>query len=78
MSEIYLPDRGTGLILGTARQGMQRGAGRRLTDMERAARHKAIFGQTFKQMLDRKPVRGAVLEALPMINQFPNIAKMMK
>ena len=40
-----VPARGTGLVLGTARRALERGMGRPLTDVERAARHKRIFGQ---------------------------------
>lgn len=39
-----LPPRGTGLRLGTAREKLTRGMGRRLTDLERVKRHKEIFG----------------------------------
>jgi len=46
-----LPPRGTGLITGTARVGLERGLGRRLTEIERARRHKLIYGQ-----LERLPI----------------------
>jgi hypothetical protein len=39
-----LPPRGTGLRLGTARSGLERGIGRRLTEMERLKRHREIYG----------------------------------
>jgi len=39
-----LPTRGTGLRIGTARERLTRGMGRRLTDLERLKRHKEIFG----------------------------------
>jgi len=40
-----LPPRGTGLFIGTARRGLERGLGRPLGPEERRERHKAIFGQ---------------------------------
>jgi len=40
-----LPPRGTGLLLGTARRGLERGRGVPLTTEERRRRHEAIFGQ---------------------------------
>lgn len=40
-----LPPRGTGLRLGTAREGLTRGMGRRLTELERLKRHKAMYGR---------------------------------
>jgi hypothetical protein len=39
-----LPPRGTGLILGTARQGEERGRGIPLTEEERRKRHESAFG----------------------------------
>jgi hypothetical protein len=39
-----LPPRGTGLILGTARQGEERGMGIPLTEEERRKRHESAFG----------------------------------
>lgn len=39
-----LPPRGTGLRLGTARSGLERGLGRRLTEVERLKRHREIYG----------------------------------
>lgn len=39
-----LPERGTGLKLGTARTGEERGRGKSLTEEERGAKHKTIFG----------------------------------
>lgn len=45
-SELFgLPERGTGLKLGTARTGEERGHGKSLTEEERGARHKTIFGE---------------------------------
>jgi len=52
-----LPPRGTGLITGTARRGLERGMGRRLTEIERARRHAMIFGQ-----LEKRPILEAVKE----------------
>lgn len=40
-----LPPRGTGLRLGTAREGLSRGMGRRLTELERMKRHREIYGK---------------------------------
>ena len=40
-----LPPRGTGLRLGTARTGLARGLGGRLTELQRLTRHKALRGQ---------------------------------
>lgn len=40
-----LPERGVGLILGTARRGLERGKGIPLTLEERRKRHEAVFGQ---------------------------------
>lgn len=40
-----LPQRGTGLERGTARTGLERGRGLRLTEEERRERHERIFGQ---------------------------------
>lgn len=40
-----LPERGTGLKLGTARTGEERGRGKSLTEGERGSRHKTIFGE---------------------------------
>lgn len=40
-----LPPRGAGLILGTARAGLARGLGQRLTELERLTRHTALRGQ---------------------------------
>ena len=40
-----LPERGRGLIIGTARKLLERGRGVPLTEEERKARHKAIFGE---------------------------------
>lgn len=40
-----LPPRGTGLLRGTARTGLLRGGGRRLSEAERLARHKRIYGK---------------------------------
>ncbi len=42
-----LPPRGTGLKRGTARTGLERGRGLRLTEEERRERHERIFGQRF-------------------------------
>jgi len=41
-----LPPRGTGLITGTARNFLERGRGTPLTEEQRRARHKAIYGQS--------------------------------
>lgn len=40
-----LPPRGTGLERGTARTGLERGRGLRLTEEERRERHERLFGQ---------------------------------
>jgi len=40
-----LPPRGTGLRLGTAREGVARGMGRRLTELERLKRHREMYGR---------------------------------
>lgn len=40
-----LPPRGTGLLLGVARRGLERGRGIPLTTEERRRRHEALFGQ---------------------------------
>jgi len=54
-----LPPRGTGLITGTARVGLERGLGRRLTEIERARRHARIFGQILERPT---PILDAVKE----------------
>jgi len=54
-----LPPRGTGLITGTARVGLERGLGRRLTEIERARRHGRIFGQILERPT---PILDAVRE----------------
>ena len=40
-----LPPRGTGLRLGTAREELARGMGRRLTELERLKRHREMYGR---------------------------------
>lgn len=41
----YLPPRGTGIIAGTARTGLERGLGRPLSEGERKRRHGMLFGK---------------------------------
>lgn len=43
--DLPLPPRGTGLIAGTARTGLARGLGGRLTELQRRMRHTALRGQ---------------------------------
>ena len=43
--DLQIPPRGTGLIAGTARTGLARGLGKRLTELERLTRHTALRGQ---------------------------------
>ena len=40
-----LPPRGTGLRIGTARERLARGMGRRLTELERLKRHREMYGR---------------------------------
>jgi len=48
-----LPPRGTGLITGTARQGLERGMGKPLTEEERAERHEEMVSSpTFGEIED--------------------------
>ena len=44
-----LPPRGTGLITGTARQGLERGMGKPLTEEERAERHRLVSEEAKRQ-----------------------------
>ena len=57
-----LPERGTGLKLGTARTGEERGRGQSLTEEERRARHKTIFEEENRYSLnfpeERTPLFG--------------------
>lgn len=48
-----LPPRGTGLRLGTARTGLARGLGGRLTELQRLTRHKALLGQAQAPLADQ-------------------------
>ncbi len=41
----YLPPRGTGIIVGSARTGLERGLGRPLSEEERKRRHSMLFGK---------------------------------
>lgn len=41
----YLPPRGTGIIAGTARTGLERGLGKPLSEEERRKRHERLFGK---------------------------------
>lgn len=53
-----LPPRGTGLITGTARAA--RGMGTPLTTLQRAARHRAMFGQRLRKLPILKRFRGQI------------------
>lgn len=49
-----LPPRGTGLIRGTAREGLARGRGMRLTQPERLKRHREIYGEDLSLHADQE------------------------
>lgn len=79
-----LPERGTGLKLGTARAGEERGRGKSLTEAEREARHKTIFGEEKSHSLnfseERTPLFGKrlyptklAIPAWDMIRRPPSI-----
>lgn len=66
--------RGTGLILGTARTGLERGRGKRLTEAERIARHEGMFGA----ILFNRPIRTTIRQILPGLNQIPMVANLLR
>lgn len=68
-----LPPRGTGLILGTARRGLERGLGRPLTEAGRRERHRLIYGQKIPH-----PLREKILQKFPELYQYPLIRRILE
>lgn len=61
--------RGTGLITGTARRGLERGMGKPLTAIQRAARHKRLYGQIRTFLTRPAPIMNLLKITFPLAGQ---------